>query len=370
MIIHIGIWICDLPTAQKKILDNINQVKLVVIDQATEFTINHLQGNSLIERHDIKVIVELCKTHNIPVIITTSNATDDDFYNKASWDLNYAKLIDYPASWISRHAYDVFWGGNNENKLLGMDLYNNNVCINDEVKHLYITMNNRGRYHRSKLMDTLAQYKLIDNGAIAFRDTYPGNDNNRNDILDSVRNGWFTYKYWDNPRRLTLDQEHTKYSTPRQNILPVHYKHSFCQIVTETTVDQFYISEKTATPLLFNKIFLVVGSKNFHKKLVEVLGFKMFDSLFDYSFDSCDKIEDRIEGIVKNIEKYKNYSFDELKDLQNSVLDIVKYNRKLALDYVQDKIPQDIIDINNELYKAGGGLLIGGLLQFKKGLYN
>jgi hypothetical protein len=102
------------------------------------------------------------------------------------------------------------------------------------------------------------------------------------------------------------------------------------QLVPETDDMAFTITEKTAMPLFFNKPFLVAGSINFHKKLQE-LGFKLYDELFDYSFDSEPDTKIRYDLIAQNVKRYTDKSPAELKELYDSVFEKCMYNKRVIL---------------------------------------
>ena len=57
----------------------------------------------------------------------------------------------------------------------------------------------------------------------------------------------------------------------------------FFQLVSETTTNHFFLTEKTVKPLLLKQPFLVFGNVGFHKKLKDY-GFKLYDEVFNYDF--------------------------------------------------------------------------------------
>jgi hypothetical protein len=94
-----------------------------------------------------------------------------------------------------------------------------------------------------------------------------------------------------------------------------------------------------------------LGSKNIHKVLLDH-GFKLYDELFDYSFDSYDNVDDRIEMIVENI---KNIKDSDYNILWYSVIEKTRYNRNLAYDIIKNKkfIPEFI----KSLKQTNGNIL-------------
>ena len=107
------------------------------------------------------------------------------------------------------------------------------------------------------------------------------------------------------------------------------------QLVPESHETNFSLSEKTAMPLFFNKPFLVAGSMHYHK-LLQDMGFKLYDELFDYSFDDISDIKVRYDLIAENIKKYSNKSTTELKELYDMVYEKCVHNKKVALRLATD----------------------------------
>jgi hypothetical protein len=160
------------------------------------------------------------------------------------------------------------------------------------------------------MMDMLAKHDIIDKGVVIWREL----TNN------------YQFEYWDQQILLRDQVEGFKF----QEILPLEYALSFMQVVPETDNTAFTISEKTAMPLLFNKPFLVAGSMNFHKKLQE-LGFKLYDELFDYRFDSEPDTKIRYDLIAQNVKRYADKSPIELKEIYDSVFEKCVYNKRVAM---------------------------------------
>lgn len=328
-------------------LDNLEQQKdkihTIVIDQGVEYLFNQLYGD------DFGVAKLIKKYPEKNFIIITCNYKYD--YNYINWDENpNVKILDYNGYWICKAfsgIYEKCLNSDDINIKNNLDIKNNNICLDTPLEHLFISLNNISHVYRARLMDELAKNNLIEKGAISWRDVSRMYDNQRTDELDSVRHG-YVYKYWK-PKRMYLDQPLIDYSNNvEQYHIPIQIKSSFAQIVAESTVNQGFISEKTTTSIFYNKMFMVLGCQNFHANLVE-MGFKMYENVFDYSFDSDPDYEIRVEKIVKNIKRYENYSMTDLQKIINSNKSIIKYNRELAIEYLHERIPKEMYDLNETL---------------------
>jgi hypothetical protein len=103
------------------------------------------------------------------------------------------------------------------------------------------------------------------------------------------------------------------------DFLPVQeWLESEIDLVCETQqVRQWYFSEKTCRPLGHCKPFLVIGGAGWYK-IFEKLGFKLYDELFDYSFDEIESFRYRHEAIMTQIKDILDMN-KMLKDLRHAM---------------------------------------------------
>ena len=332
----INIWSSSHDVYSSEIETNHEKINQVVMFSATEFVYNRVCGDD----SNLEKTIDTCNKYSIPVTLLTSTYT----YNKniLDWSEDRYKnvaIIDLPSYWISRTILTLNINEHlSQNSKLGYDMYNPNVCRNNNIDHLYITMNNLAQPHRCLVMDLLCKYDLIERGAISWRDVLRQYDGVRTELVsESEKSGIYKWKHWK-PKKMILDVPMDMTSNVRQECLPMQYASSFMQIVTESSHEYFFISEKTTMPLLFNKLFLVAGSKNFHANLKD-MGFELYDELFDYSFDQQSDIILRYEGLIRNIFRYKNKSPAQLQQLIESVWDKISHNRNHAI-YLSKNIPK------------------------------
>ena len=107
------------------------------------------------------------------------------------------------------------------------------------------------------------------------------------------------------------------------------YTDAYVELVTETTTDFFFITEKTVKPLAFGLCFVMIGCYRFLGHLRR-LGFKTFHPYIDESYDQIKDRDSRIETAFKAFKKFimEDKDFDELQK-------ICDHNRK-HLKYLQD----------------------------------
>lgn len=318
-----SIWI-DNPNYLNEI--DSNSVNEVIIDNTIEVEYTTLQNDA----DGLAKLADKCTSQNIPLtLLTCVHDFTPMIDNEVADKIN---IVNDSCFWIAKHTQAMLATDNRTiNENLGYDLFDKDVGLATDIKYLYITMNNLAKLHRCQMMDMLAKYELIEKGAITWRDSVRYNYN----APENNRSG-YNYKYWT-PKRMFLDIEENNTTYVNQNLLPAQYKHSFMQLVAESEDTKFFLTEKTAVPLLCNKPFLVVSCKDFHKNLVD-LGFVLYDELFDYSFDNIDDQETRIEKIISSVNLLKGCNSDMLLELTEMVKPKLEHNRRVAIDHIKTTI--------------------------------
>ena len=272
-------------------------------------------------------ILEIAKRDNIPVIILTPYLSEMPPLLKFEGSV---KIMHWETFWFNR-TYNAWKPHDVLNKSKGLDMFNirNGEHVND-FKYPYITLNNISKNHRCHIMDLLAKYNLIEKGAIAWRDI----NHSCNDIRHTFPEGMtdsmylgYQYKYWK-PKRMILDQGVNDRFF--QETMPVHFNESFMQLVTESDDEVVFYSEKTTTPLLLNKLFLIAGAPGYHIGL-KTRGFELYDEIFDYGFDTEKDDKLRYEGLIENINRICSLPNSELVKLHSSLFDKIVYNKQHAI---------------------------------------
>ena len=302
-IIDFDIWGNDTLDKTNKFMENAHAVSKIIYNGATEFDSNTIHGS----RESFNNLVEFAKTHNIEFDLITASTPDNTHIHIDP----HVNTYYWPTFWFSMTLTRLmvspnYWANNS----ICLDIENVRVSEKTPIKYPYISMNKAPKPHRAIMMDMLAKHSIIDKGVVIWRES-----------TDS-----YQFEHWDQQIMLRDQVDGFRY----QETLPLEYALSFMQIVPETDNTAFVISEKTAMPLFFNKPFLVAGSMNFHKKLQE-LGFKLYDELFDYSFDSEPDTKLRYDLIAQNVKKYTDKSPIELKEIYDSVFEKCVYNKRVVL---------------------------------------
>lgn len=215
---------------------------------------------------------------------------------------------------------------------------------------LFTNYNNNNKYPRAMLVDQLVRYNLLKYGIVTLV----------NPVMRLPDNSLYEYKYHDG--LALFDELDFKLNSQPKHLagcLPKSYLNGLIDIASESTYDegQFFITEKTTKPLGALKPFLVYGSKHVHKHLYEYYGIDYYDEWFDYSFDSCDSLEDRIKGIINNLLRLKNIPMAELEKMYNQSKPKMIKNRESYYNIYFDKnkyTPNTVKEIIQSEYQICG----------------
>lgn len=252
----------------------------------------------------LKRLIDYTKNINQPIhIITAAHA-----------HLYPATLENTVVDW-----WDTYWIGKTYHSLSshsndsGIDPYSHL-----DFKYHFISMNNRPHPHRCRLIDLMAKFDLMKYGAVSVH------------AQDTIMYQWRYFDYKQMLLEPEFPNDKNQYKMPRQ------YKESFAQLISESSGDTIMISEKTATPLILGKPFLVAGQMHFHRFL-KGLGFQLYDEIFDYSFDDEPDEEKRYEMLLQNFQKLSSTPLTQLMDLQKKIMHKVDYNKKRARAIAYDR---------------------------------
>ena len=83
---------------------------------------------------------------------------------------------------------------------------------------------------------------------------------------------------------------------------------------------------------MYKRPFLVLSTPGFYKKFVEC-GFKLYDEVFDYSFDSETNLDKKCDLIIDNIKKLKGKNLNKLYKI---LYKKIEFNHKRLLDILNN----------------------------------
>ena len=187
----------------------------------------------------------------------------------------------------------------------------------------FVTLNGVPRYYRAKVIDDLLSNGCEDK----MYYSWVLRNNNSSVIL-----GNYKWKTFDPNVSKMLDA--VDFAVTYESV-PPEYTKAAIDIFIETTCDATYvrdvfITEKTWKPILREKMFLCFNGPDYYKTLKK-LGFKLYDKLFDYSFDSIVDHDVRFEKFMQNLIRISKMRLDDVTDLIEQHSDDMYYNKIKAV---------------------------------------
>jgi hypothetical protein len=181
---------------------------------------------------------------------------------------------------------------------------------------LFTCYANKYSPERMKLIDALVRENLVSEGLVTCHFTFGD------------------WKHHDGSKIVDpVEPDFELHSKPeyKPSILPKSFFKGLFDVIPESRYadNEFMMTEKTIKSIINCKPFLVLSCKGYHKEfLVKRMGYQLYDEMFDYSFDSCDNVDDRIEGIIQNIKRLRD-KLSGPAEYANKYYLLVSLSRKL-----------------------------------------
>ena len=329
-ILSANIWIGNISLDQvPELLKTSNYTKFILMGQYEHCHWNFPTFNQ---------ILDIAKERNITIdVVSGAGKILNDIPRMSDYNLYY-----YPTAFFTSF---LKYNHNLLDKIIIKDV------TTLEYKYHFLSMNRLAHQHRSEMLDILSMYDLIDTNAMSWHnlEPYP-----------------YQYNFWS-PKVLTLTD--TFAEDWNAFIIPQEFYNSFAQLVVESTTDEIFVTEKTIAPLFLGKPFMVASCQGFHKYL-ETLGFKMYDEIFDYSFDDEPNQTMRFSMIADNFRKLSRVPLDDLPELARIIKEKVEHNKllsyKLATDYTYYPTPmEELVNVYENTGTVLEPLTIGDYTKIK-----
>lgn len=270
---------------------------------------------NLSHAHGKALEFELLSNYELNFIL--SGICDGEFEKYKKYDTKA-----FTSSFPTANLYSWPFGLLNLSYDIYLDLIGKKIPSEEDLQYiqlnkLYLNKTSRPRNHRIRLLDELSNKNLIEYGI----NTFINPDNQKFE-----HKNW--YPYLKDVDKYLYDWSSNSYG----GITQEYIDHSaLIEVITETEIDYLRFSEKTWKPILNLRPFLIVGAKHIHKKLKE-LGFYLYENIFDYEFDDKDNVDDRICGVVNNLEKLKDLDVNKLYKLErDAIIHNIQHLRKSVI---------------------------------------
>ena len=217
-------------------------------------------------------------------------------------------------------------------------------------KFLYLSYNRVFRISRAQLVGKYIEYNLLERGKVSKGDDFnwaPG------DKMWGLKEETLTQLTQMGQLKINDDVNFNLASS----INIGDHKQTFVSIVSETITDPgtLFLSEKTWKPIQLGHPFMILGSVG-TLELLRQRGYKTFSKYWDESYDLMPATEDRIEVIVKNLEKLSKLSLEELIELRKEIEPILTHNlenfkKELKANFYKDGALKKLDKILRKLFK-------------------
>ena len=174
---------------------------------------------------------------------------------------------------------------------------------NNKITKHFISLNGRAHPWRCMFIDYMYKYDLFDAGYVSWHNS---------------ENWDYNYKFkWWTPEKINFDKNWLENTDGYLDILKPpeeQFKDSLFSVISESSMRCIFITEKTYIPIYHKRPFLIFGAPKIHEYL-KSLGFKMFDEIIDYSFDSIDDDEERCDALMQQLLKISRNNIQKIKRL-------------------------------------------------------
>jgi hypothetical protein len=211
----------------------------------------------------------------------------------------------------------------------------------------YHCFNSRFATHREKTITALFENNLLEYGLVTQNATPFESDNLKIKYKHVLYKNDLSYETkvlnggnWKNHNKI----DGIYCSNNVKNLIYINNNiGSLTNIVTETAICEWYVTEKTFQPLFCKKIPIIIGAKGINKFLINE-GFDLFEDLVDYSFDDIDNEDSKINSVIScNKNLLQQYSCN------SSIKQRLEYNRQHYLTTWVNKKIETLVNQLSEL---------------------
>ena len=221
----------------------------------------------------------------------------------------------------------------------------------EDKTHDLLNFNGLPRPHRMAIVSELHRLGFDETSYISFLLRYYGEvegeieyrEQWKSNIIDMAEN-LFKYKsqkdylleFFNEPKHIELDVSTEQLKQDDRFYDKKLYESSYFSLVNETIFTepenknswdtQLFITEKTYKPLMNYHPFIVVSLPHTLRYLRQQ-GFETFPEMFDEYYDVIKDPKERFSYIIRELEKWKNYSEDEKNMRYNAIRPKLAFNK-------------------------------------------
>jgi hypothetical protein len=198
------------------------------------------------------------------------------------------------------------------------------------LKKLFISLNNRSRPDRRYLIDQIYKNNLNTHGYISWHNT---------DLEEKDKE---QFKYFSG-KKIVLDNFKGDW------FLPKEYFKSLLNIISESSVYNIDISEKTWYAVLSKKPFISLAARHYYKTLTS-MGFELYTEIFNYDFDDYSDFKDRANSIADQLNQLLKL---DLNNTYRLLLPKINHNYDNFYKLINKKnlVPDEFFKYKKYIYK-------------------
>jgi hypothetical protein len=245
-------------------------------------------------------------------------------------EVNYALFLNkYKLdSFVTPVAIDYFAGDYFEN----VSAYNTFDNVDADKKYDFLFYNGKLRPHRLYAVAELARLRILKRNLVSLTaTTHTSGLSSLDDCLRVLKQVGLKTKYITNFARsfkpIILDMPSDKFSQDSiHNTELWHYTDTFFSIISETTIDNRFITEKIYKPMLNLHPFIIIGAPRILELLKEK-GYYTFEEMFDESYDTELDPVVRINKVISNVNNFSKKTYKEKHKIYKSIIPKLLHNR-------------------------------------------
>lgn len=127
--------------------------------------------------------------------------------------------------------------------------------------------------------------------------------------------------------------------------LPIATFNTCCDIVLETYCcnNSVFFTEKTWKEVIFRRPFISFGAVN-QNKIFKKLGFRLYDEIFDYDFETSKNLNVRFDDFKTQIRQFLDIDTDNFEECMSKLQDDIDYNYDLYIKSLRDTRKSMLLD--------------------------
>jgi hypothetical protein len=123
------------------------------------------------------------------------------------------------------------------------------------------------------------------------------------------------------------------------------WQSSLWHVVNETVFydSKLHLTEKVFKPIVAQRPFVLVAAPG-NLDYLRGYGFKSFDRWIDESYDTIEDPDQRLDAVVKEINRFAKMTIAELRDIHQDMMPVLEYNKQHFFGKFREIIVGELVD--------------------------